>query len=184
MSIKRICLFAGYSGNNVIGKDVLFYLKELGRFADVYCFFDNTLTPDERKKLENIVASAWGKKHRKYDFGSWGELIRHLGWKKINSYDELLLVNDSCLGGVFPLDGMFREMEKRGVEAWGASGAHFVMSYFVCVNKKVFSSPEFRYFFENIKEESNKEIIIKKYERGLDRLLKKYKTDVYLSKSD
>ncbi len=184
MSIKRICLFAGYNGDNVIGKDVLFYLKELGRFADVYYFSDGTLASKEREKLKNIVAGAWSEKHGKYDFGSWAELIRRLGWEKINSCDELLLVNDSCLGGVFPLDYMFGEMERRGVEAWGASGNHFVMSYFVCVSKKVFSSPEFRYFFENIKAESHKSIIIKKYERGLSRLLQKYKTDVYLSKSD
>ena len=84
--------------------------------------------------------------------------IRRLGWEKINSCDELLLVNDSCLGGVFPLDDMFGEMERRGVEAWGASGNHFVMSYFVCVSKKVFSSPEFRYFFENVKAESHKSV--------------------------
>ena len=31
MSIKRICLFAGYNSDNVISKDVLFYLKELGQ---------------------------------------------------------------------------------------------------------------------------------------------------------
>ena len=173
MSIKRICLFAGYNSDNVISKDVLFYLKELGRFADIYYFSDGALPPKEREKLESIVAGAWGEKHGKYDFGSWAELIRRLGWEKINSCDELLLVNDSCLGGVFPLDDMFGEMERRGVEAWGASGNHFVMSYFVCVSKKVFSSPEFRYFFENVKAESHKSVIIKKYERGLCRLVQK-----------
>lgn len=103
---------------------------------------------------------------------------------KIGLYDELLLVNDSCLGGVFPLDDMFGEMERRNIEAWGASGNHFIMSYFVCISKKVFSSQKFRYFFENIKAESHKSIIIKKYERGLSQLLQKYKADVYLSKSD
>ena len=102
MSIKRICLFAGYNSDNVISKDVLFYLKELGRFADIYYFSDGALPPKEREKLESIVAGAWGEKHGKYDFGSWAELIRRLGWEKINSCDELLLVNDSCLGGVFP----------------------------------------------------------------------------------
>ena len=61
MSIKRICLFAGYNGDNVIGKDVLFYLKELGRFADVYYFSDGALAPKEREKLKNIVAGAWGE---------------------------------------------------------------------------------------------------------------------------
>lgn len=184
MNTKRICLFAGYNGSGAVGEDVLFYLRELGGFADVYYFSDGVLSAEEQKKLENLVAGAWGEKHGKYDFGSWAELIKRLGWEKIGLYDELLLVNDSCLGGVFPLDDMFGEMERRNVEAWGASGNHFVMSYFVCVSKKVFSSPEFRYFFENIKAESHKSIIIKKYERGLSRLLQKYETDVYLSKTD
>lgn len=119
------------------------------------------MAPKEREKLKNIVAGAWGEKHGKYDFGSWAELIRRLGWEKINSCDELLLVNDSCLGSVFPLDDMFGEMERRDVEAWGASGNHFVMSYFVCVSKKVFSSPEFRYFLKISKRNPTKALLSK-----------------------
>ena len=183
MAVKRLCLFAGYNSNNIISDYVLYYLKELSKYADVYYCADQALSDEQKVRLEKIVKKAYGIEHKKYDFGSWAELIKRIGWKSIRTYNELLLVNDSCLGGVFSLKYMFEEMDAKSLEAWSAAGNHFMMSFFVCIKRKVFLTKEFKTFFNNIKEENNKSIIIKKYEKGLDELLQKYQTDVFLSQN-
>lgn len=180
---KRLCLFAGYNYNDKVSDYVIFYLKELSKYADIYYFADGELSAEQNRTLQSIVKHAYGYRHQKYDFGSWAELIKIIGWEKIETYDELLLVNDSCLGGVFPLKPMFDEMSSQKIQAWAAAGNHFMMSFFVCIAKDIFTTDEFKSFFDNIKEEHNKSIIIKKYERGLDALLQKYQTGVFLSPS-
>ena len=178
---KRLCLFAGYNYSNTISQYVINYLQELSQYADIYYCSEGELSSQMIKQLEQTVKKAYGVKHKKYDFGSWAELIKIIGWRKIEEYDELLLVNDSCLGGVFSLKPMFDEMYSQKIQAWAAAGNHFMMSFFVCITKDIFATDEFKSFFNNIKEEDNKSIVIKKYERGLDTILQKYQTGVFLS---
>ena len=49
-------------------------------------------------RLAPHTAGAWAIRHGAYDFGSYSMLAKELvGWDRIATYDELLLVNDSCL---------------------------------------------------------------------------------------
>lgn len=180
---RRICLFAGYNPQNHISDYVFYYLEALSKFADICYCADGEIFQADRRRLKKLTALAIGIKHGRYDFGSWAELIKKLGWQKISAYDELLLANDSCFGGIFPFNEMFQTMEQQNLDGWGASGNHFIMSYFVNIKKKIFLSPEFRHLFENIKAENNKAVIIKKYERGLDNILQNYNCGTYLSPS-
>lgn len=180
---RRICLFAGYNSQNFISDYVFYYLQSLSEFADICYCADGDISPADCRKLKKFTFLSIGIKHNRYDFGSWAELIKKLGWQKISAYDELLLANDSCFGGIFPFNQMFQTMEQQNFDAWGASGNHFIMSYFVNIKKKIFLTSEFQYFFDNIKPENNKAVIIKKYERGLDRILQKYKCGTFLSPS-
>lgn len=78
--MKRICLFAGYDSNNIIHDYVVYYIKELSTVADVYYMADNEISDDEKSKIAPYVKGAYGYKHGKYDFGSWQELIKIIGW--------------------------------------------------------------------------------------------------------
>src|SRR5690606_35811776 len=65
------------------------------------------------------VKAAWAERHGTYDFGSWSRLARELvGWRAIEAYDELLLVNDSCYL-VRELDGLFAKMDRTACVWWG-----------------------------------------------------------------
>jgi hypothetical protein len=72
----------------------------------------------ELAKLADVTVGAWAKRHGEYDFGSYKRLAEQVGWATIESYDELLLVNDSCYL-LRPLDEVFREMDERACDWWG-----------------------------------------------------------------
>ena len=76
---KRICLFAGYHKKNIISDYVLYYLKHLAEFADIYYLADCDMPQIQLDKLKPYVKNAWAYRHEKYDFGSWQELIRKIG---------------------------------------------------------------------------------------------------------
>ena len=94
-------------------------MRELSRFCDVYYLADCPMDQSELDKLAGITQGAWAFRHGAYDFGSYSVLARELvGWETIESYDELLLVNDSC-HLLRPLDTVFAEMDATACDWWG-----------------------------------------------------------------
>ena len=115
---RRICLYAAYDSDGIVDDYVVTYLRELARHADVYYLADGVLEPGELDKLVDVTRGAWSIPHGGYDFGSFSALARDLvGWDVIDTYDELLLANDSCFL-VHPLDEVFAAMDARTCDWW------------------------------------------------------------------
>lgn len=116
--LRRICLYAAYDSDGIVDAYVVTYLRELARHADVYYLADGVLEPGELDKLADVTRGAWSVPHGGYDFGSFSMLARDLvGWDVVDTYDELLLANDSCFL-VHPLDEVFADMDARPGDWW------------------------------------------------------------------
>ena len=162
--MKRICLFAGYDSKNIIHDYVVYYLKELSTVADVYYMADNEISEHEKAKITPYVKEAYGFNHKKYDFGSWQELINIIGWEKLSEYDELILTNDSVFGPLYPIKELFDKLEKdRQWEVCGITEEssfrkengtkklyNFLQSYFLVIRNKVIKDKNFQCFMEQI----------------------------------
>ena len=162
--MKRICLFAGYDNKNIIHDYVVYYIKELSTVADVYYMADNEISEHEKAKITPYVKGAYGFNHKKYDFGSWQELIKIIGWEKISEYDELILANDSVFGPLYPIKELFDKIEKD--RQWDVCGMieessfrkengtkklyNFLQSYFLVIRNKVIKDKNFQCFMEQI----------------------------------
>lgn len=178
--MKRICLFAGYDKNHIIQDDVICYIKELSAIADVYYMADNEINDEEKLKIIPYVKGAYGFNHKKYDFGSWQELIKIIGWEKISEYDELILANDSVFGPLYSIRNIIDDIENDNEwDICGITGGLLtpkknkefvnediwaITSHFLVLRKKAFTSEIFKKFFQNIKIETSQKDVIQKYE--------------------
>ena len=116
---RRVCLFAAFDRDGRVDDHVVHYVRELSRHADVYVLHDGYLPPEELARLDGLAAGAWGIRHGAYDFGSWSKLAGELvGWDVLSTYDEVLLVNDSCYL-LRPLDEVFSRMDETPADWWG-----------------------------------------------------------------
>ncbi|MBO4643225.1 MAG: hypothetical protein J5716_01285 [Alphaproteobacteria bacterium] len=181
MSVKRICLFAAYSSSGRITDYIIFYLKSLSEFADIFYCADNDFTDAEIDKIRPFVKDAFYGRHSKYDFGSWAKIIDKIGWDKIAEYDELLLVNDSCFGPLFSLSSVFEKMDGVKCDVWGIAKNNFLMSFFLCLKKNVFNDTKLRQFFEKLESSDNK-IVFLDYEKELNDILEKHTCAAFLDK--
>ena len=121
---RRVCLFAGYDPDGMVDETVVAYLRELSRFADVYYLADCEVEPGELDKLESCTKGRWAVRHGRYDFGSYSMLARDLvGWDVIETYDELILANDSCYL-VQPFDRVFAAMDRAPADWWGLQATY------------------------------------------------------------
>jgi len=196
--VKRICLFAAYDPEGVIDDYVIHYLKELSQYADIHYLADCEMSQEELIKITPYTISASAYKHRKYDFGSWSELIQTIGWNEIEKYEELILANDSqyLVGDI----GQFLStMESRNLDFWAGlavceeylggripieqfiasnnileTSLTFVSSFLV-LSRDLFSKAFIRNFFAEIFPVKDRLQVYAKYELGLSRLIFRHK---------
>ncbi|WP_139981918.1 CDP-glycerol glycerophosphotransferase family protein [Nocardioides litoris] len=126
-SVRRACLVAGFDRDGLVDPTVVDYVRELSRFGDVFYLAACPLDDGELEKLAPWTADAWAVPHGSYDFGSYAMLASTLvGWDRLETYDEVLLVNDSCYL-LRSLDEVFAAMERRECDWWGlqVTARHF-----------------------------------------------------------
>ncbi len=175
--MKRIFLFAAYDKQGVIGDALLYYLRELSLYGDIVFFTDNTLTEEEQQKLLGIVKFASGEKHGEYDFGSYKRaFIWCTTQLDIASYDYCYLLNDSVYGPFYPLASYFERMEALNKDAFSlvlnphGRDTH-LQSWFIGMNKTVFTSSWFKDFILGVRVLPNKNSVCIEYETGFSHLL-------------
>lgn len=194
--MKRICLFAGYNYNNKISKYVIDYIMELSKYSDVYYLADGVIPESELLKIRPYIKNGWVLDHKKYDFGSYSELAKNfVGWDIIKNYDELLLVNDSCMC-VNSFKPIFDKMDaKDDLDAWGllftdeanifrtydakdyllkdktSTPNLCIGTYFISIRSSFFKKPVFQNFLNSVTRLNNRAEVCERYEIGLYLLL-------------
>lgn len=178
---KRLAIFAGFNKNGIIPDYVVYYLKELKKYADGIIFItDNPIFKDELDKIKEYIIIAQCSRHGEYDFGSYKYGFKLADeYKLLENAEILILCNDSCYG---PIDGfgkLFQSMEKYKVDFWGLSSdttiKNHIQSFFYVFDKKVFQHKCFGKYLNKIKKQKNVVDVIKKYEITFTDYLVKHK---------
>lgn len=174
---KRLFLFAAYDKTGIINPALEYYIKNLFNFGDIIFVMDSDTTPNEINKICKYTLYANGQRHGEYDFGSYKRAYQ---WAKSNldlsTYDYIYLVNDSVFGPLYDIDRYFYAMETSGHVAFGiVKNPHHdhphIQSWFVGMDKKIFTSDWFDEFMQSITKLPNKGQITSKYEHGLSKLI-------------
>lgn len=180
MKIKRLFLFAGYDKQGIIDDTLIYYLKMLSGYGDIVFVMDNVAPNAELNKLNNIpnILYKSAERHGEYDFGSYK---RGYQWADKNGtlkkYDWVYLVNDSVYGPLFDIRGILEDLESRNVDLTGMIDFTNkftpiqVQSWFVGLSNKVANSDFIRSFMDNISSQTNKQLIVLKYEVGLSQVI-------------
>ena len=164
----KIALFSHYDAENEIKPYVTYYLESLSKLADI--IFVSTaegLTQEQLDAIEPYCKDIIVKKNVGYDFGAWKSGIDYLG-QTLESYETLILCNDSAFGPLQPLEPIFDKMQKYDV--WTMSDnmeiSYHLQSYFMVYSKKAFRSPTFQDFWTNFKIYHDKQTLIEHNEIG------------------
>lgn len=178
--MKRVIIFSHYDKYNNIEGFVINFLYELSKFADIIFVSDSEIKEVELKKIQPYIFHSIIGRHGEYDFGSYKRGFQYaLKNNLLKNYNELFFINDSCYAPLFPFSKMLQKMENTGCDFWGItsnSNTYFskerhIQSYFIAFKEIVFLSPIFIDFINSICKETNKHLIVSKYECGLTKHL-------------
>lgn len=173
----RACFFAHYDQDGIIDDYVVHYIRELKKVCNDIIFASvSNISTEEQKKLDGLVKTFINRKNEGYDFGSWRDGIKSIGFENLSQYTEIVLANDSCYGPVYDIEKMFAKMDQTNdLDAWSITISYqatkHMQSYFLVLRKNVFQQQFFIDFFKNIGHRNHKIDYITEFEVGLSKLI-------------
>ena len=122
VGLRRFCIFSFYDPQGVVDDYVVFFLRKLGEFAETIIFYSNgPLSRDSEIKLRGVVDDVVLRPNVGFDVLAYKEGLERIEYNREDLCDEVLMVNHTCYGPVFPFSELFGEMEVRGCDFWGVS---------------------------------------------------------------
>ncbi len=179
--MKRLAVFSVNSEILSQSKYVIYLLQEIKRCCDkvVVCISSNA----EKAFLQEI--HQYAKEVYMYDtyidINRWKDvLINKIPFKKLEELEEIVFLNDSVFGPLYPFREVFEKMEQRKLDFWGISvhgkmkkrypsateesWPRFIQTYFWAIRKEMFCNQAFLDFFITLPDFENYEEASEKFE--------------------
>ena len=147
--------------------DYIFYfagkIKELARTLVITV--NGMLKEQYLDRIASCCDAVFVRENRGYDSGAFKDTLEtFLGWENVFQYKELMLINDSCYGPVYPLTEMFDIMDQKGFDFWGiteqtpikrsyygtAMYPYHIQTYFVVIKQDMLHSEGFKKFWSDL----------------------------------
>lgn len=166
-----LALYAHYSPHSGISEMVLAQLRayaDLG-FRVVFISSSPRLDAADVDALAGSAALILHRRNFALDFGAWSDALA-LHPDLLDGMDELLLVNDSVLGPLRPLDTMFARLRAGGDGLFGLTDsvqfAPHVQSYFLLARGAA-AIDDVAHFLGTQRLSARKQTVIERFEVGL-----------------
>lgn len=201
---SRLMLYLFYDKHGIVGDHVIYQLKQMKKVTGhIVIICQGEVLGTELSKFAPITGDVMIRKNTGYDAGGWRDCLQnHLGRDLVMQYDELLLMNDSCYGPVFPIEEMFEVMDGRECDFWGVTKNYrtrdpygicpygyfpdHIQSYFILFRKTLFGTSDFWDLWNGLtdtdsfeKAVSNFEVVLTKHFEDLG-----YRSDSYIDTSE
>ena len=181
-SMRSLCLFASYVNGVGLPYYSSIYLKELKKqCTEVIYLHSNELDTKATEFFKfNSITSVFVQ-NQGFDFGQWQKALTTIN---LQDYDQLCLINDSCV--LFAsLDNVFKWFNNSSLDFAGLTESlvpqKHLQSYFLLFNKWTFK--DLKYFFKTTKATNDIHQIILDFEIGLSQYLisKNYSCGAFLN---
>ncbi len=176
--MKRLCVYLTYDKQNIVDAYIGYMLKELKtcvEYLAVVCNESEIVRGTEI--LKKYADKIYCRENIGYDAGGFKDaLCRFIGWERVLSFDELVLVNDSFFGPFRPMTEVFDEMAKCPADFWGLSKhgkyttedmieyPEHLQSFFLVVRKKMLHEGAFQEYWENMPYYKTYDEVVKGHE--------------------
>lgn len=184
--MKRLCIYVTYDHENRVDDYIGYMLRHLRNTVDtlvVVCNYQNIA-----QGMSNVKPYAdriCYRENKGFDAGAYKDVLcRELGWGEVEKFDELMLINDSFYGPLYPLKELFQKMYQRNVDYWGMTRCpeveladkntyeSHIQSYFLALGKTILRHKRFQQFWENMEYPASFMQTVITFEIGINQLLR------------
>ncbi|MBR3623781.1 MAG: hypothetical protein IKN43_10615, partial [Selenomonadaceae bacterium] len=164
--MKRLCVLEFHAADSEIPEYILYLAKELRKITEALFAVINLEKGIviNLEELNTVVKDIFVRDDTDFDAGAFKyALSEGLGWDQIRKYDELILVNDSCYGPLYPLKDVFVAMRDKPFDFWaiterekyvgsrpGEFMPYHVQPYFLVVRKRMLMDKNFELYWKSL----------------------------------
>lgn len=175
--MKRIAFYLFWEKDGGVDRYVSYCLEKLREHVEHIVVISNgPLSESGRVALEDVADEVWERENFGFDVWGYKEGLERFGFERLAEYDELILLNYTFFGPMYPFSEMFDRAESWDVDFWGitehqevrphpfaAKGvlARHIQSHWIAVRKSLLTSSAFREYWASMP-------MITSYEQSVD----------------
>lgn len=196
--MRRLGVLEIFSPDGYVEDYIVYLLKEIRKVvSDIVVVSNGFLDKDSKSKIAILADEIYERQDEGFDCGAFRDVfINYLGWEKVQKYDELIFLNDSCFGPIFSIDDLFDEMNKQNVDFWGITEQqpikkslttneyypYHIQIYFTVIRSRMLKSIDFIRFWEELDVPRNYREAVENYELRFAQYFHErgYKSSVYV----
>jgi lipopolysaccharide biosynthesis protein len=195
---RRVCIFLFHDEQGIVDDYVFYLLKNIDPYVERILFYSNgPLNEAYAEALQSATHDLKVLPRDGLDVLSYKDGLDRIALDGAQIYDEVLMVNHTCYGPIYPFAELFDAMAKRDCDFWGITahmetapnpltGAdrlpYHIHTNFTAVRSKMLSSPAFWEYWDALSNLSGREEAIKEHETGFTEYFTTlgFKADTYL----
>ena len=166
--VNRLVIYFFYDKDGIVDRYVPYMLNDVKKNCSrLFVICNGKLTKEGRQTLERITPDVMVRENKGFDVWAYKTAMEYIGWEALSAYDELVLMNFTIYGPLYPLSEVFAEMNGKDLDFWGLT-KHYkipfnpyhtpgldelpehIQSSFICIRKKMLGSIEFRNYWDKM----------------------------------
>lgn len=171
-NVKRCGIFLFFDKEGIVDSYIPNMLSDLKESLDYLLVVCNGYVNQEGlSQLSLYSDEVICRANMGYDVGGYREGLFYIGWRALEQYDEIVMMNYTFYGPLYPFSIMFESMEEKDVSFWGITKHHkvdpdpfhalpygylpeHIQSHFLVLRKDLFMNYQYRDFICNMKNPS------------------------------
>lgn len=166
-SAKRLAIFFFYDRRGIVDKYVPVLLKDLRENVSEICIVCNGKLEERGKKVLENFGSVIVRENKGFDVWAYKTALEAYGWNKLDEFDEVIMLNNTIMGPVYPFKETFIFMDQKDVDFWGLTeyfkikGDPFgyspygyipdhIQSHWIACRRSLVSSKAFQEYWDNM----------------------------------
>lgn len=160
--MHRLGIYCFYDNQGRAARFIKPFLDDLmNNIDDLVVVVNEKLDEQARRLFQNYTQDIIVRENKGLDVAAYKQAILTLGWEKLESYDEVICLNDTIMGPVYPFREMFQTMDAKPVDFWGITAyagetvnkeviPTHLQAYWHAYRRSLVSSPAFHEYWETM----------------------------------
>lgn len=159
---QRLGIYCFYDKYGHAASLIKTFLDDLmDNLDDLVVVVNGQLSDQARQLFSEYTKTIIVRENKGLDVAAYKQAILTLGWEKLESYDEVICLNDTVMGPVYPFREMFACMDRKDVDFWGITAyagetvdkeqiPTHLQAYWHAYRRSLVSSPAFHEYWETM----------------------------------
>ena len=159
---QRLGIYCFYDKYGHAASFIKTFLDDLmDNLDDLVVVVNGQLSDQARQLFSEYTKTIVVRENKGLDVAAYKQAILTLGWEKLESYDEVICLNDTVMGPVYPFREMFACMDRKDVDFWGITAyagetvdkeqiPTHLQAYWHAYRRSLVSSPAFHEYWETM----------------------------------